>query len=88
MDIERIKVKTENGQTLEVVVYDKRPHCITVVIGEGAHSVKCDLTPTRSGAAYVGSVMGRELVYERSREQVQADLDRLNPALRQSSRKR
>jgi hypothetical protein len=30
--------------------------------------------------------MGREIVYERSREQVQADIDRVNPALRQSSR--
>jgi hypothetical protein len=29
--------------------------------------------------AYSGSVMGREIVYERSREQVQADIDRLNP---------
>jgi len=26
--------------------------------------------------------MGREIVYERSREQVQADIDRLNPNLR------
>jgi hypothetical protein len=26
--------------------------------------------------------LGREIVYERSREAVQADLDRLNPALR------
>jgi hypothetical protein len=32
--------------------------------------------------AYVGRVMGREIVYERSREQVQADIDRLNPRLR------
>jgi hypothetical protein len=50
--------------------------------------VKCSLSPTRNALAYSGSVMGRELVYERSREQVQADLDRVNPALRQSSRKR
>jgi hypothetical protein len=28
--------------------------------------------------------MGRELIYERSRVQVQADIDRLNPALRKS----
>jgi hypothetical protein len=27
-------------------------------------------------------VMGREIVYERSRAQVQADIDKLNPALR------
>ena len=87
MQTEKIKVRTENGQTLEVVVYDKRPDRITVVLGEGQHSVKCDLTPTRNGLAYAGSVMGREIVYERSREQVQADIDRLDPRLRQSSRR-
>ena len=88
MQTEKIKVRTENGQTLEVVVYDKRPDRITVVLGEGQHSVKCDLTPTRNGLAYAGSVMGREIVYERSRDQVKADIDRLNPNLRQSSRHR
>ena len=88
MQIEKIKVKTENGQTLEVVVYDKRPDRITVVLGEGTHSVKCDLTPTRNALAYAGSVMGREIVYERSRDQVKADIDRLDPRLRESSRKR
>ena len=41
-------------------------------------------TDSRNGQAYVGSAMGRELVYERSREQVQADIDRLNPHLRNS----
>ena len=79
---EKIKVKTETGQVLEVVVYSKRPESIQVVLGEGVHSVKCELSPTRNGLAYAGSVMGRELVYERSREQVQADLDRLNPHVR------
>jgi hypothetical protein len=88
MNDERIKVKTENGQVLDVVVLNKRADHITVVLGEGVHSVKCDLNPTRNGLAYVGSVMGRELVYERSRDQVQADIDRVNPMLRQSSRKR
>jgi K+/H+ antiporter YhaU regulatory subunit KhtT len=88
MEIEKIKVKTETGQTLDVVVLNKRAEHITVVLGEGVHSVKCDLSPTRNGLAYVGSVMGREIVYERSKEQVQADIDRLNPNLRQSSRKR
>ncbi len=82
MHDEKIKVKTENGQVLEVVVYDKRPERIQIVLGEGLHSVKAELTPTRNGLAYSGSVMGRELVYERSREQVQADLDRLNPYVR------
>ena len=86
---EKIKLRvTESGQTMEVVVYSKRASQIQVVIGEGIHSVKCDLAPTRNGMAYAGSVMGREIVYERSREQVQADIDRLNPALRESSRKR
>jgi hypothetical protein len=88
MEIEKIKVRMENGQTLEVVVLNKRAEHIEVVLGEGVHSVKCSLSPTRNALAYSGSVMGRELVYERSREQVQADLDRVNPALRQSSRKR
>jgi hypothetical protein len=88
MDIEKIKVRTETGQTLDVVVLSKRPECIQIVLGEGTHSVKCDLSPTRNGLAYVGSIMGRELVYERSRTQVQADIDRLNPAIRQSSRRR
>ena len=88
MDIEKIKVRAETGQLLEVVVLNKRAEHIQIVLGEGTHSVKCDLSPTRNGLAYAGSVMGRELVYERSREQVQADIDRVNPALRQSSRRR
>jgi len=88
MDIEKIKVRTESGQVLEVVVLNKRADHIEVVLGEGTHSVKASLSPTRNGLAYAGSVMGREIVYERSREQVQGDIDRLNPLLRQSSRKR
>jgi len=88
MDIERIKILTETGHSLEVVVLNKRADHIEVVLGEGVHSVKASLTPTRNGLAYVGNVMGREIVYQRSREQVQADIDRLNPTLRQSSRKR
>jgi hypothetical protein len=88
MDIEKINVRTENGQVLEVVVFDKRAARIEVVLGEGPHSVRCTLAPTSNGLAYAGSVMGREIVYERSRDQVQADIDRLNPALRASSRKR
>ena len=82
MNDEKIKVRTENGQTIEVTVFSKRAGSIEVVLGEGIHNVKCQLTPTRSGMAYVGRVMGREIVYERSREQVQADIDRLNPAVR------
>ena len=85
MEHEKIKVRaTATGQVMEVVVLSKRASGITVVLGEGVHSVKCDLAPTRNGLAYAGSVMGREIVYERSREQVQADIDRLNPALKKS----
>jgi DUF2075 family protein len=82
MHDEKIKVRMENGQFLDVVVYNKRADSITVVLGEGVHNVKCDLRPTRNGLAYAGSVMGREIVYERSRDQVKADIDRLNPSLR------
>ena len=82
MNDEKITVRvTESGQTMEVVVLNKRAEQIQVVLGEGVHSVRCELTPTRTGQAYAGSVMGREIVYERSRDQVQADIDRLNPVL-------
>ena len=88
MQDETIKIKTETGQTLDVVVLDKRADRIVIVLGTGVHSVKADLMPSRNGLAYVGSVMGREIIYERSREQVQADIDRLNPNIRQSSRRK
>ena len=88
MQIEKIEVRiTQTGQTMQVVVYDKRADHIQVVLGEGINSVKCDLTPTRMGLSYAGSVRGRELVYERSREQVQADIEKLNPALREPRRR-
>ena len=85
MTDEKIKVKvTETGQVLEVVVLSKRAERIQIVLGQGIHNVKCDLTPTRNGMGYAGSAMGRELIYERSKVQVQADIDKLNPALRKS----
>lgn len=88
MNTEKITVRvTETRQTIDVVVFSKRADLIEVVIGEGIHNVKCALTPTRNGLAYAGSVMGREIVYERSREQVQADIDRLNPVLRKPRRR-
>lgn len=87
MHTEKIPVRvTQTGQTMEVVVFDKRVDHITVVIGEGLHSVKCELTPTRTGQAYVGSVMGREIVYECSRAKVQADLERDHPNVRPGRR--
>jgi hypothetical protein len=82
MNPEKITVRAETGQTLEVVVLSKRADRIQVVLGEGIHSVKCELVPTRNGLAYAGSVMGREIVYERSRAQVEAELQKLNPGLR------
>lgn len=83
MNDEKIKVRvTSTGQTLDVVVFSKRAEVITVVLGEGVHNVRCSLTPTRNGFAYAGSAMGREIVYERSQEQVRADIERLNPAVR------
>jgi len=88
MNDEKIKVRiTETGQTMEVVVLNKRPERIEVVLGEGAHSVRCALNPTRTGQAYAGSAMGREIVYERSREQVQADIDKLNPIVGKARRR-
>lgn len=80
MNTETIKVRvTETGQTMEVVVLDKRPEVIQVVLGTGIHSVKCELKPTRTRSAYAGSVMGREIVYERTPDQVKADIARMNP---------
>ena len=85
MNDEKIELRiTETGRTLEVVILSKRADRIEVVLGEGVHSVRCELWPTRNGQAYAGKAMGREIVYERSRELVQADIDRINPALRKS----
>ena len=83
MSPEKIRVRnTQTGQVIEVAVFSKRVEAIEVVLGEGVHNVKCTLTPTRNGMAYAGKIMGREIVYERSRDEVQADIDRLNPRLR------
>lgn len=83
MHEEKIKVRvTSTGQTIDVAVFSKRPEAITVVLGEGVHSVRCSLTPTRNGLAYAGSALGREIVFERSQAQVRADIERLNPAVR------
>ncbi len=77
---QKIKVKvTDTGKTMDVVVLNKRVEFIEVVLGEGIHSVKCQLTPTRNGMAYAGSAMGREIVYEKSRDQVKAEIELYNP---------
>ncbi|MEO8203697.1 MAG: hypothetical protein ABI630_07520 [Betaproteobacteria bacterium] len=80
MNTEKIKVRvTDTGKTMEVAVLSKRAEFIEVVLGEGIHSVKCQLTPTRNAMAYAGTAMGREIVYERSRDQVKAELELFNP---------
>ena len=79
---EKIKLRTESGQLIEGVVLNKRAEVIEVVIGQGVHSVRCQLTPTRNGFAYAGKVMGREVIYERSPREVQAEIERDNPSLR------
>ncbi len=77
MNDEKILVRvTSTGQTLEVVVLSKRLDMIQIVLGEGVHNVRCNLVPTRNGLAYVGNAKGREIVYERSRDDVKADLAR------------
>jgi hypothetical protein len=77
MNDEKITVRvTSTGQTLDVVVLNKRLDVIQIVLGEGIHNVRCDLIATRNGSAYVGNAMGREIVYERSREDVKGDLAR------------
>ena len=82
MNDEKITVRaTATGQTLEVVVLSKRVDAIEVVLGEGVHSVRCQLFPTRTGMASAGNARGREIVYEQSRAQVKADIDRANSAL-------
>jgi hypothetical protein len=79
MKDEKITVRvTSTGQTMEVVVLNKRVDGIEVVLGEGVHSVRCMLSPTRNGMAYAGSAMGREIVYERARGLVKADLERVS----------
>ena len=85
VNIEKITVRiTESGKTMQVVVLSKHAHRIEVVLGEGVHSVRCELKPTPNRTAFAGKALGREIVYERSPEQVQADLDRVNPAIRKS----
>ena len=64
MSTDKIKVRvTDTGKTMDVVVLSRRAEFIEVVLGEGIHSVKCQLSPTRNGLAYAGSAMGREFFF-------------------------
>ena len=88
MDKQEIEVRvTETDKLMKVAVFSKSTNKIEVVLGEGVHSVKCELLPTANGLAYAGSVMGREVVYECSREQVQADVELENHDYRDSRRR-
>lgn len=71
METEKIELKTETGQVVEAVVLNKHADRIDVVI---AQTVRCSLTPSRNQLAYVGTVRGREVTYDRSRAQVEAEL--------------
>lgn len=88
MNEQQIEVRvTETDAIMKVSVFSKRADRIEVVIGEGVHSVKCELLPTANGFAYAGSVMGREVVYERSIEEVKADVELENHDYRDSRRR-
>ena len=88
MSEEKIKVRvTETDQLMDVVVFSMKPEKIEVVLGEGVHSVKCELELTPNGNAYAGSAMGREIVYERTREQVLSDIEIATHDYRDSRRR-
>lgn len=83
MNDEKIKVRsTENNQVIEVVVYSKSERQIDVIVGEGVHSTKCTLLPTTNNMAYAGTIMGREIVYERTLYQVREDIESTQPSTR------
>ena len=72
---ETISLRTQDaGLTIDALVLSKRADRIHLMLHEGAHSVFCELKPTPDGHAYVGTSLGRDVVYERSREQVEADV--------------
>jgi hypothetical protein len=79
MQTDKIQLRTETGQNIEAVLLSKHADRIEVVIGE---TVRCVLTPTRNERAYAGSVRGREVVYERSRADVEAELAKHDPRRR------
>lgn len=71
---DNIKVETETGRLIEVVVTSFNADAIWILIGQRPHSSKCKLEPTRNGLAYAGNVMGREVIYPRSVEDVRKEL--------------
>jgi hypothetical protein len=73
---DRIKVLTESGQALDVVVTSFKADAIWILLGEGPHSSKCKLEPTRNGQAYAGSILGREIIFQRSVKDVREEIAR------------
>ena len=76
METEKLKLKTETGQFIEAVVLNKHADRIDVVIAE---SLRCSLTPSRNQLAYVGTIRGREVTYERTVAQVKEELAKRDP---------
>ena len=64
---------------MNVLVLSKRADRIEIMLHDGTHSVFCELKPTPDARAYVGKALGREIVYERSRTEVEADIARRGP---------
>lgn len=88
MSEKKITVRvTETDNTMDVGIFSMSEDKIEIILGEGVHSVKCELLPTPNGVAYAGSVMGREVVYERSRTQVKEDVEVENHDYRDSRRR-
>src|SRR5512138_2808621 len=82
---ETIALRTKDGIALDAVVLSMRPDRIHVILGEGTHSIFCELKPTADAHAYVGNAMGRDVVYDRSRAQVEADIAKRAPHLGDSN---
>jgi hypothetical protein len=82
---ETISLRTRDGTEVDVLVLSKRPDRIHVIMGEGTHSVFCELKPTADARAYVGNANGREIVYERSRAEVEAEIAKRSPRLGDSN---
>jgi len=72
----KIRVETEAGKEIEVTVTSISVDAIWILVGEGPHSSKCKLTPTNNKRAYAGTLMGRELIYHRSVEELKKNLSK------------
>lgn len=72
---ETITLRAKGGdQAIDVLVLSKRADRIHIMLREGPQSLFCELKPTQDARAYIGTSLGREIVYERSRAEVEADI--------------